>query len=130
MLMNRIVRGWMLMQTLWFVFCFPHTVSAAENPKRQAMVYCVVSEKKAFPFPAGKDRCFKEINGQQSIYKSATVCAVDTTDGLRLRFMYSVAEKATCIKGSPVTKKDDYSWVLDMLGKEEREFFLKHVNAK
>ncbi|MDH4359605.1 MAG: hypothetical protein OEW33_02575 [Nitrospirota bacterium] len=118
------------MQTLWFVFCFPQTVLAAENPKRQATVYCMVSEEKAYPFSAGKDRCFKEINGQKSAYKSATVCAMDTTDGPRLRFMYSVADKATCIEGSPVTKADDYSWGLEMLGKEEKEFFLKHIDTK
>jgi hypothetical protein len=130
MVMHRVVSGWILMQTLWFGCCFPQTVSAAEDPTRKATVYCVVSEDKAFPFPAGKDRCFKEINGKKSAYKSAMVCAVNTTDRPRLRFMYSVAAKATCIEGSPVTKEDDYRWGLEMLGQEEKEFFLKHVNAK
>lgn len=110
--------------------CFPYSVMAAEKPKRDASVFCVVSEEKAYPFSAGKDRCFKEINGKKSVYKSVAVCAVDTTDGPRLRFMYSVMPKASCIEGNPVTKKDDYNWGLAMLSSEEKDFFLKHVDAK
>ena len=51
-------------------------------------------------------------------------------EGPHLRFMYSVSAKATCIEGSPVTQEDDSRWGLEMLGQEEQEFFLKHVNAK
>lgn len=108
----------------------PASVSAEEKATRKATVYCVVSEQSTFPFAAGNDRCFKEINGKKSVYKSSAVCAVKTTDGPRLRFIYSVAPQANCIDGAPATRKEDYAWGLDMLGEEEKAFFLKHVDAK
>jgi len=109
----------------------PQHASAADETPRRAIVYCMVDKDSIFPFPAGKNFCFKEINGKTSVYKSAAVCAYDSADEARmLRFMFSVLPKVTCMEGySPVTKKENYRWGLDLLSAEEKAFFLKHVEA-
>ena len=89
----------------------------------------MLSETSAFPFSAGNDRCFQEINGQKVVLKSANVCAEGTTGGPRLYFIYSATPKAACIIGSPATK-EQYSWGLDALGPQEKAFFLSHIDSR
>jgi hypothetical protein len=101
--------------------------NTSQASTRQATVICVLGTR-AFPFPAGNDRCFKEINGQKPMPASATVCAENTSSGPRLRFVYSSQPKAQCVTGI-VAAKGEYDWGLAALGAQEKAFFLKHVDA-
>jgi hypothetical protein len=103
-------------------------------------VLCVFSQKSAFPFAAGNDRCFKEImtttaggvRGQTLVPMSTDVCLLRTTDGPRLTFIYSAVPKPACGGragyGDPASK-DQYEPGLASLGPREKAFFLKHIGS-
>jgi hypothetical protein len=103
-------------------------------------VLCVVSERSAFPFPAGTDRCFKEINispspGAPAVGRLVTpmftnVCLKNTTNGPRLTYVYSAVPKPFC--GGPAAYgdpagKEQYEPGLAALASREREFFLAQI---
>ncbi len=106
------------------------TQALAEDATRKASVVCT-TDASVYPFAAGNDRCFKDVsrNGEwvRLPLKSAAACTVNTSDGLRLYFIYSTQDEASCVMmSSPVTKAE-YEWGLAALGAEEKAFFLEHV---
>jgi hypothetical protein len=99
---------------------------------RKASVVCT-TDASAYPFSAGNDRCFKDIsrNGQwvRLALKSATACAINTSDGLRLYFIYSTEAQANCVFMSNPVPRAEYEWGLAALGDEEKAFFLEHAQS-
>jgi len=103
---------------------------AADEPTVHAGVQCGFASGRAFPFTAGRDRCWEPINGKTMVPKSTLACAVQRSDGvLNVTFHFSESAKPECDNGKPATK-EQYGRALPLLGKKEREFFLSHVDSK
>jgi len=105
-------------------------VHAADEPTVRAGVQCGFASGSAFPFTAGRDRCWEPINGKTMLPKSTLACAVQRSDGmLSVTFHFSESAKLECDNGKPATR-EQYGRALPILGKKEREFFLSHADSK
>jgi hypothetical protein len=117
------------------VAAVPAAGQSGDTAKASALkvsVLCVLSATSAYPFPAGNDRCFKEIDGRTAAPSSANACVSRTLSGLRVTFVYSATAKAECnpaIAGKQATQ-DEYEAGLQALGSQEKAFFLAHIGAR
>lgn len=111
----------------------PTLIAAAQDtdatPPRVG-VLCVVSTTSAFPFAAGNDRCFREINGRTVPPQHAAACLMQGADYTRVTFVFSAIPAFEC--GGPAAygvkaEKSRIEAALSALAPHEREFFLSHL---
>lgn len=106
--------------------------AVAQGSSPRVGVLCVLSEQSAYPFGAGTNRCFSEINGKALVPKFSAACFVQGADYTRVTFVYSAVPNPQCgglaAYGSPATKAQ-YEPALAALGPQEREFFLVNATA-
>ena len=102
----------------------------AQTGAPRAGVLCVLSGQSEFPFGAGNDRCFKEINGKTLAPASVTACFVQGSDYTRVTFVFSALASTKCDEFSGKTAtKAQYEPALSALGAKEKAFFLEHIGA-
>ena len=103
---------------------------AADDTSVRASVECEFAGNHAFPFSAGRDRCWDTINGKTLVPRTVIACAVQRSDGtLSVSFHFSELPKPECDNGK-VASKEQYSRAAPLLGQKERSFFLSHVESK
>jgi hypothetical protein len=103
----------------------------AADPQVGARVECEFQNLRYIPFTAGEDRCWNGLSGKPWSPKAAIACAVEFRDG-RLRVNFRLSERAVpeCDTEEAMEKPATPAQVakaLPLLGKKEREFFVKHA---
>lgn len=101
---------------------------------RSVRVECEFANLHSFPFTAGKDRCWSDINGKTLAPRAVIACAHVAPDG-RLSVTFRISEKAepecdTEEAGEKVATAEQVARVVSLLGPRERSFVSAHSKSR